>query len=220
VNFNKLKKSKLFILIAIVLFLIIVPFLIWGNDITDWFMSQYWFEKNSKLASADRGIAAIVMFGLLASDIVLPIPSSLVSTCCGLFLGFFDGFIISFLGMTVSAVLGYLIGRFFSGYAKRLVGEREMLSLGRFHKQNRFWWILMLRPVPVLAEASVLLGGIGRMSFKQVALEFTIGNIAVSAVYAAIGAFIGKSESILYAFAATLIISALSMLIARKELNR
>ncbi len=214
---NVRRNHRLLLLFAVILILIIVPFLLWGDDVNEWFTSQLWFEEDGKLASGYRGAAALVMFALLASDILIPVPSSLVSTCCGLFLGFFEGFFVSFAAMCVSAAFGYILGRFFSDYAKRLVGDREMSALKHFQGNTRGWWLLLLRPVPVLAEASVLLSGMGHQPFRRAAIEVLVGNAVVSAVYAAVGAAGGKSDSMLLAFAGTIAISGLCMLVATRR---
>lgn len=215
---NKTRRNyRLFMLITVIMALIIVPFFLWGDDVNEWFTSQSWFDSDGKLAGSHRGAAALVMFGLLASDILIPVPSSLVSTCCGLFLGFFDGFFVSFGAMCVSAAFGYLLGRFFSDYAKRLLGDRETSVLKRFQGNTRGWWLLLLRPVPVLAEASVLMSGIGKQPIRRVSMEVLIGNAVVSAVYAAVGAAGGKSDSMLLAFAGTIAISGLCMLVASRR---
>lgn len=208
---NKRGKGGIWLLAAIVALLIIVPFVIWGDAVTEWFNVQI------EAAQGRRGAAALVMFGLLASDIVIPVPSSLVSTCCGMILGFTRGFLVSFFAMCVSAAAGYLLGRFCSGYARRMVGERDMAALARFQERNSGWWLLLLRPVPVLAEASVIFSGIGREPPGVAAVWVLLGNAVVSAVYAAVGAWSGSSESMLPAFAGTLAVTGLLMLIGRRK---
>ena len=206
-----LKTTLLFLLVTLV---IIVPFCIWGDAIDGWFTRQM------ADAAKHRGRAGLVLFGLLALDIILPVPSSLVSTCCGLVLGLLPGFLVSFMAMNVSATLGYALGRFASTYARRLIGGRDMTMLESFARGGVGWWLLLLRPVPVLAEASVLFSGVGRQPLTRVVLEVVAGNAVVSAVYAAVGAMGKSSESMLPAFIATVAVSGVCMLVARGRGHR
>lgn len=201
-----LKPILLFLFITLV---IIVPFCLWGTAIDAWFASQ------RELAALHREETALLLFGFLATDIVLPIPSSLVSTCCGLFLGFTFGFFVSFMAMNVSAALGYLLGRFFSRTAANLIGERDQNLLEGFARNNARWLLLLLRPVPVLAEASVLFSGIARQPIPRVVGEILLGNAVVSAVYAAVGACGKSANSMLPAFIATMSVSGICLLIGK-----
>ena len=90
-----------------------------------------------------------------------------------------------------------------------------MAALKRFVGTDARWWLLLLRPVPVLAEASVLFAGIARLPPGRAALELLMGNAVVSAVYAGVGAWGRTTDSMLPAFAATLAVAALCMVAAR-----
>lgn len=197
------------VLLLVVSALVIVPFLIWGETVSGW------FERQMAVASEHPLRSAGVLYGLLASDILLPVPSSLASTCCGMTLGPGWGFVVSFLAMNTSAAVGCLLGRFCTGWATKAVGERDMAALKRFVGTDARWWLLLLRPVPVLAEASVLFAGIARLPPGRAALELLMGNAVVSAVYAGVGAWGRTTDSMLPAFAATLAVAALCMAAAR-----
>ena len=208
----KSSSSRSVLLFLVVSALVIVPFLIWGETVSGW------FERQMAVASEHPLRSAGVLYGLLASDILLPVPSSLASTCCGMTLGPGWGFVVSFLAMNTSAAVGCLLGRFSTGRARantRGRSERDMAALKRFVGTDARWWLLLLRPVPVLAEASVLFAGIVRLPPGRAALELLMGNAVVSAVYATVGAWGRTTDSMLPAFAATLAVAALCMAAAR-----
>ena len=207
----KSTSSRSVLLFLFVSALVIVPFLIWGEAVSGWFDRQMTAAAEHPLRSAG------VLYGLLASDILLPVPSSLASTCCGMALGLGWGFAVSFLAMNTSAAIGYLLGRFCTGWAAKAVGERDMAALKRFVGTDARWWLLLLRPVPVLAEASVLFAGIARLPPRRAAVELLFGNAVVSAVYATVGAWGRTTDSMLPAFAATLAVAALCMAAARRR---
>lgn len=132
-------------------------------------------------------------------------------------LGLVPGFLVSFFAMTISAVLGYCLGRFATRWATRAIGEKDMQFLSTFLQKRTRWWILLLRPVPVLAEASILFAGIARTSPRRVTQEALLGNAIVSAAYATVGALGQSSDSMLPAFVATMLISALCMCCVKKQ---
>jgi uncharacterized membrane protein YdjX (TVP38/TMEM64 family) len=147
------------LLIAAVLAVPIVPFLFFGETledrITDWL--------NSRLSP---GTVAVAVIGLLASDILLPVPSSVVSTFAGRVLGFWGGAGASWCGMTIGAAIAFWLVRAFGRPLARWLSSDE--ALARTDALAARWGVLVLvvaRPVPVLAEASVLLMGTTRLSW-------------------------------------------------------
>ena len=192
-------------LVVAVMLAVIVPFLLFGGAVDAW--------AGRLIAQAGQAplLTGVVLALLLASDIFVPVPSSLVSTACGMTLGFWGGTCASFIGMSVTALAGYLVGRYASRYAARLIGENEAELLRDFHKRHGVWLLLALRPVPVLAEASVVFGGISRLPFRQVAAVTMFGNLAVSAVYAAVGVWGSLSDSFVLAFLASVALSGLML---------
>ena len=53
--------------------------------------------------------AVAIISALLALDVLLPVPSSIVSAAAGVMLGFWMGTLVVWAGMTVSCFLAYLI---------------------------------------------------------------------------------------------------------------
>jgi uncharacterized membrane protein YdjX (TVP38/TMEM64 family) len=154
---------------------------------------------------------------LLSVDILAPIPSSLVSTAAGFFLGVVGGTLASLLGMTISCLLGYwLATRLGRPVATRIVKEEELARLEGLYQRIGDWVMIVCRPVPMLAEASVWFAGLGRMRVGRYVLLVTLANLGISAVYAAVGALSATVSSFLLAFAAAILIPLIGMLIARK----
>jgi uncharacterized membrane protein YdjX (TVP38/TMEM64 family) len=194
-----------------VLLIILVPFFLFETQI------ETWTESFLQAASDQIGLVAVMLTSLLSSDILLPIPSSLVSTAAGYFLGFVGGMLASAAGMTISCMLGYwLAARFGRPLAGKFVGHDELGRLERLYQRFGDWVIVISRPVPVLAEASVLFAGLGRMSFPRFLLLATLSNVGISAVYAAVGAFSATANSFLLAFAGAILVPLVAMLVTRK----
>jgi len=191
--------------------LIIIPFCIWGEKIDQW--SETLIEQGRHHPFQTGGILAL----LLASDIVLPVPSCFASAACGLVLGFAYGTAASFIGMTLCCLGGYALGRLCTPAAKKMLGANESERLKEFEKKYGIWLILALRPVPILAEASILFSGITRQPFMKTILIASIGNLAVSAIYAGVGALGETKQSTITAFIVSALLSAVMMLLTRKK---
>ena len=108
--------------------------------------------------------------GLLAADVLLPIPSSIVGTLLGARLGFGYGFVWAFAGLTAGSLIGWVAGR---------------LMMGRLHADLPSTPALLLlfisRPVPILAEALTLAAGATRVPIPRFLGACAAGN----AIYAA-----------------------------------
>jgi uncharacterized membrane protein YdjX (TVP38/TMEM64 family) len=208
-----MKAYRTSLLAFLILLAIGVSFWLYGPAI------DAWTESVIKLADKHPWQAGAWLTGLLASDILLPVPSSLASVACGLTLGFWGGTLASFLGMTVSTVAGYLLGYAASGQATRCLGEREKASMSSLYERYGLWMLLALRPIPMLAETSLLFSGFVRQPFAKVLLVTSVGNLVVSAVYAAIGSYNKLTHSFLPAFAAAIAVSGLLMWLARTKSN-
>lgn len=158
----------------------------------------FWADSLERLAlealTENHEWIALVVIGLLAADILLPVPSSLVSTSAGALLGWTAGTAASTIGMTAGCLLAYVLGR---GGGRRSVGkwvgEQEMARFDALFARVGPWAILIARPVPVLAECSAFLSGVNAFPAWRFTLLTAVANLAISGVYAALGAAIGVS---------------------------
>ncbi len=205
---SRIPIRTLLLLLGIVT-IVIVVFLLFGDAV------EAWSETLIAETADHRLLVAAVLAGLLTVDVVVPIPSSLVSTACGMLLGLAGGTITSFVGMTGTVLAGYLIGRFAAGSATRLIGARESEMLHAFQERHGLWLLLAMRPVPVLAEASVLFSGISRQPPLPVFAVTAIGNLVVSLAYVLVGVWGRESGAFLPAFALSIGLSGGVMFLSR-----
>jgi len=194
--------------LALVL-LVLLPFLFYGERITAWTMQLL----DSR---ASRAAAAIALGGLLALDIVLPLPSSAVSTAAGALLGLWPGALVSWTGMTTGCVAGYAAGARAAGSARRLVGSEELKRVSQSAARHGDWMVILFRSVPVLAEASVIFAGITRIPFGRFLILSALSNAGISLAYAAVGAFSVRMESFFLAFAGAILAPLAGMLALRR----
>jgi uncharacterized membrane protein YdjX (TVP38/TMEM64 family) len=160
-------------------------------------------------------VAASAIFGLMASDVLLPVPSSIVSTAAGVILGMWKGALVVWAGMTVACIVGYFVGARGAGVARRFVGEDGLRRAEGLVGRYGDWTIVMCRPVPVLAEASVIFAGLVRAPFARFVALTTLANLGIAIGYSAFGAFSMSVDSFLVAFVGALLIPAAVMGIAK-----
>ena len=200
------------LLAALILALILIPFALFGAQIEEW--TACFLET----ARAHRLTAALVLGGLLAGDFILPTPSSLISTACGLLLGIGFGTLTSLTGMTASCILAYLLGRFGrTALRNRLLSEHDLTRLERLYQRAGDWVVVITRPVPVLAEAAVLTAGMGRMPFARFILLSTLSNLGISLAYALVGALSAGADSFLWSFAGAILLPLAAMLLINRR---
>lgn len=174
-----------------------------------------------KTALSHSFTTAFIIFILLASDILLPIPSSVVSTGAGFILGFPGGFAASWLGMTTACIIGYGLGsKSRQSLSNHLLGDEEIKKLENLNRRFGDWFIITTRAVPVLAEAAVIFAGIGSMPFPRFIIMTMLSNAAISAVYTAVGECSASSNSFLLAFTASILIPLTGMLLLRNKKKR
>lgn len=195
-----------FILIAIVLAIILIPFFLFGSRIEGWTNEVLYASGQNKIWTA------LVLAIMLTLDIFLPVPASIVSTGCGFLLGFINGTMVSFAGMTLGCLLGYAFG-FNSRRALQWLGKDELNKMERLFKGSGFWAIILARPVPVLAEASVIFAGISKMNRFQFMMASVLSNLGISMVYGLVGAYSVSVNSFLLAFAGAMLMPATARLI-------
>lgn len=198
---------------ALLLAAILVPFFLWEDRInaaTEAFLRE----------PHARWLIAVVLGGLLAADIVLPVPSSIVNTAAGSLLGFWGGTGAAWAGLMANTVVGYFLGRGASTTAlHRLVGSQAVREAQDANVSGA-WALVVFRAVPVLAEASVVLAGFRRMPLRRFLATCALSNLGIAAAYAAIGAYAMDVGSFLLAFAGAIGVPAVGMLLTRRSPRR
>jgi uncharacterized membrane protein YdjX (TVP38/TMEM64 family) len=195
----------------IALVIILLPFALLERQLLA--LTQHW------VGSGAPASIAVAIVGLLALDILLPIPSSVVSTAGGAGLGFFPGVIVSTLGMTLCCQLGYLLGRTCGlRMVRRIVVERDLETVSAHFRARGDWALAVRRPIPVLAEASVLFAGVMRLNLRRFGVITLLSNAGISAVYSAAGAVALEAHSFVLAFAGAILAPALVMYFTRTRL--
>ncbi len=196
-------------LLAGMLILILGPFFIFEDALTE-------FGTALLQSELRRPLLAVLVAGLLASDVLLPVPSSLVSSFAGHVLGFSMGLLAVWSGMMFGGLVGYWIGAFGgTPLVRKVVGDLELARAQELAARYGSYGLVVARAVPVLAEASVVFAGVARFRFHRFLVATGLSNLGIAAAYAAIGAYSYNVNSFLWAFAGAILLPAAGMAIAR-----
>jgi uncharacterized membrane protein YdjX (TVP38/TMEM64 family) len=144
----------------------------------------------ARLHASPRGQVgvALAVAGLLAVDVLLPIPSSLVMALAGKLLGPVTGGLAACLGAGLSAAIGYGACRWGGERAfRRLVGDRDTARLRAWFERYGVYAIVLSRPVPMLTEILSCLAGLAAMPVRPFALAAALGTVPICFVYSYVG---------------------------------
>jgi uncharacterized membrane protein YdjX (TVP38/TMEM64 family) len=167
-----------------------------------------------------RSVAAAGIFTLLALDIFLPVPSSIVATAAGVLLGLVQGAAIVWAGMTAGCLLGYIVGVRAWGAARWVVGAENLARADDLMRRYGDLAIVVCRPVPVLAEASVVFAGIARSPVRRFAWLTGVSNLGIAVAYSTVGALSMRIDSFLVAFVGALLLPGVALGVSRITFGR
>jgi len=169
--------SKLLAIVLALAIAVIVPFLIWGEQMDSRAPTLLHHQ-------ATRWAVAAIGMGLLVADVLLPVPSSIVAVSLCLLLGLPWGPLAVFAGMTGAFVTGYLLGHFLpSTRLRRWVGPRTWDALASRHRTSSLWWIALSRPIPVLAEVTAVFAGSLHLPFLPSLMAASVSAYLVAIAY-------------------------------------
>lgn len=193
--------------------LILVPFLLFEEQVT---------ALAVKLTDSgqSRAYVAAAIGALLAFDVFLPIPSSILSVGAGALLGFLPGAAVVWAGMTAGCLLAYGVGSRSAASATRLVGADGLARASALARTYGDYALVLCRPVPVLAEASIIFAGLVRVPWRRFVFLTAIANLGIAVGYAAVGAFSMTVDSTVIAFLGAVTLPGLAALILKWWLGR
>jgi uncharacterized membrane protein YdjX (TVP38/TMEM64 family) len=152
---------------------------------------------------------------LLASDVLLPVPSSIIMIANGTMFGLGMGTMASMMGGLMAVFVGWGLGRWGSDHIQRWTGAASMEQAKCFMDRWGFLAILLSRPIPVLAETIVIMAGSLSLSPWRVGLYSAAGLIAPSLLYAYAGSRAAEAPQAWQSFAWVMGIATLAWVAAR-----
>lgn len=197
------------LLIVGVLLIPIIPFVLMGA----------WFEAwlTNLLSNPSPGSSPLVAFGcvtgILAIDILLPIPSSAVCTYAGKQLGILTGTVACWIGLNLSAGIGYWIGsKFGRPVALKFSDKSTIERLETFDKRSSIMCLVLSRSLPIIAEASVMLMGMKKLPLATFWPAVLLSNLCIAIALCTLGAWSAKANFFLQAICISVAIPLLFVL--------
>jgi uncharacterized membrane protein YdjX (TVP38/TMEM64 family) len=164
-----------------------------------------------------RSAAVIVL--LLASDVVLPVPSSLVMVLSGAAFGVGWGALLALLGSILGEWLGFELARKFGrGFAARFVGEGDFRRFTQLLDRHGALGVVLTRPLPIVMETMSVIAGLSQMRRTTFLMASLIGTGPIVLVYAYAGAESRRLGSILPGVVILLSVTAVAWLWYRSRL--
>lgn len=152
-------------------------------------LEQTWdIEKLTALFDQSKGWAWLLGIVLLMSDILLPIPGTVVMSALGAVYGFWIGGLLSAIGSMLAGMLGYGVGRFFDEkFARRWLGEKDFDKGRNLFDRSGAWVVAMSRALPILPEVLSCMAGLLRMPFGKFVIALACGAFPMGFLFAWIG---------------------------------
>jgi len=167
------------------------------------------------MARAGAG-SALVMIALLAADLFLPIPSSLIMVLSGAAFGVLWGSLFSLVGSIGGEWLGFeLVRRYRRRAAEKIVGDEELERLARIFDRYGMSVVVVTRALPVVMETMSVVAGLSKMGRGRFLVASFIGTAPITIVYAYAGAVSRQTGSLLPAIVMLVAVSGLGWIIYR-----
>ncbi|MGD8216654.1 3-dehydroquinate synthase [Pseudomonas thivervalensis] len=185
--------------------LVIASFLLFEQQIQDFLTHLNLYLPST---SSQKLNLALLLIALLALDVVLPVPSSMVALLAVAILGSLGGYLVIFAGLCLGAGLGYALG---AGYFRLLSGRLGLHQRqpGQLGYRLGTLSLICLRGVPVLAETSVVAAGMQRYPLPAFLLVTTLANAGLALAYSAIGSFLVEQNALLVTLLASMVLPGL-----------
>jgi uncharacterized membrane protein YdjX (TVP38/TMEM64 family) len=151
----------------------------------------------SWIAHAGGGSAATIV-ALLAADLFLPIPSSVIMVLSGAAFGVVWGGLLSLVGSIGGEWLGFeLVRRYGRRASAKMVGDDELARLSRVFTRHGAAAVVVTRALPVAMETMSVVAGLSAMRRSTFLLASLLGTAPIVFVYAYAGAVSRQVGSLL-----------------------
>src|SRR5258706_230070 len=143
------------------------------------------------------GGSATTIIALLAADLFLPIPSSLIMVLSGAAFGVGWGALLSLIGSVGGEWLGFELVRHYGRRASaRIVGDDEIDRLSRVFARHGAAAVAVTRALPVVMETMSVVAGLSTMTRRMFLVASLLGTAPIVFVYAYAGAVSRQTGSL------------------------
>lgn len=179
----------------------VIPWLLWGTRLDHAIAA--WLDPPPPPL-----VLAAAEIGVLAADILLPVPSSLVATLGGASLGLAIGTACGWAGLTIGSLAGWLLGRAAGSSSVAALDDRELAALKAQRQTLGPFLVVVSRPLPILAEAVALMAGAAGMPLPTFLAAAIPANLAIAFAWSLAGALGRDADSLQWVAVAALAVPA------------
>ena len=181
------------------------------------------FEPWARQWTVGAGLpAAAVVVGLLALDIFIPVPSSIIMILSGAAFGVVWGSLLAFAGSIGGEWLGFELARKYgTSVSQRFIGDAsERRRLNDILMTHGAVAIVVTRALPVVMETMSIVAGLSRMRRSTFLIASAIGTAPIVVVYAYAGAKSRETGSLVPAIVMLIAVAAGGWIWYRASLAR
>lgn len=176
---------RVFCLFLLLALLVILPFLWFGDGFDAWLNHEGAVEWLRSLGAWGW----LGGLGLLAADLVLPIPGTVVISALGYLYGTLLGGVLGTAGSILSGAIGYGLSRKFGrSWAERFAGADTLDKYETLFARSGLGLVAFSRWMPLLPEVVSCLAGLSRMPPRRFFPALTCGSLPLGFIYAFVGA--------------------------------
>lgn len=134
-------------------------------------------------------MAALLIIGFLAIDVLVPVPSTIVMIASGALFGSVLGGILAVVGSSSCAIIAFQVSRKM-GREKviRWIGQKDYENLSTLMQKYGGYAVVLTRTVPLAMESMSFIAGLTEMKLKNFVLMCLIGYTPFAFLYSFVGA--------------------------------
>ncbi|MCE3278402.1 MAG: associated Golgi protein-related protein [Bacteroidetes bacterium] len=151
--------------------------------------------------------AAVGGILLLVSDVLLPVPGSLIMIGNGALFGVLLGTLLSLTGGMLACVCGYLIGKKGSRLINKFISEKEKETASKLMMEWGYLAIIITRPIPLLSETVIIIAGTTGLKWNKMLLSSFLGLLPGTFIYALTGASAIGMDNGVYSFLIVIVVA-------------
>ena len=164
--------------------------------------------------------SAVIMISLLAADLFLPIPSSLIMVLSGAAFGVLWGSLFSLVGSIGGEWLGFeLVRRYGRRASSKMVGDDELERLSRVFARHGAAVVVVTRALPVVMETMSVVAGLSKMKRTTFLIASLLGTAPIVVVYAYAGAISRQTGSLVPALIMLIAVAGLGWIVYRARIS-
>lgn len=164
--------------------LVLVIWGIWGAGMEE----RFTLEGSVAYLQKSGPYAWLAAWLLLLSDIVMPIPGTVVMSALGYIYGTLVGGLLAAAGSMMAGLAAYGACRLMGERAARwILGEKDYQRGHQWFDNGGGWLVCLSRALPILPEVVACTAGLVRMPFKRFVIALACGSLPMGFVFAAIG---------------------------------